>query len=98
MHFIFLSTQLYREVPAWRIETEGRIGESYTFLLSVSYFHHFFFNLVSQKASDSHKQDVRIHYTRHGAKSLVNINAPKFRVDNDKEHVYIKLVVDSLFV
>lgn len=39
-----------------------------------------------------------MRYTTHGAKSLVNINAPKFRVDNDKEHVYIKLVVDSLFV
>lgn len=93
MHFIFLSTQP-RSSCLEDLELQNLTRSSFLFPTFVILFILWLLSHLT-KASDSRKQDVRMHYSPHGAKSL---NAPKFRVGNDKEHVYIKLVVDSLFV
>lgn len=100
MYFTFLSTQLCREVLAWRIEVEGRVAESYTFLFSVSSSHQLFlgyFNLILKRhqAVINRMSGYIIPLME---RNPLWTNAPKNRVENDKEHVYIKLVMDSLFV
>lgn len=98
-YFTFLSTQLCREVLAWRIEVEGRVAESYTFLFSVSSSHQFFpcdFNLILKR-----HQTVINRMSGYIIPLMewnpLQTNAPKNRIEHDKEHIYIKLVIVCLF-